>query len=66
MKVILVDDDKVISIILKKMLKKINGVEVLSCFTNSKEALDFINEYQMNIDGIFFDDYRRNISRNAN
>jgi two-component system LytT family response regulator len=55
MKVILVDDDKAMSIILKRMLKKINGVEVLSYFNNSEEALNFVNEYHMNIDLVFLD-----------
>ena len=55
MKIILVDDDKAILIILKRMLNKINGVEVLSCFNNSREALDFISEYHMDIDLAFLD-----------
>ncbi|QGQ97537.1 response regulator [Paenibacillus psychroresistens] len=44
MKVILVDDDPTMHLILRKMLVKIPEVQVAGAFTNTKSAADFLSE----------------------
>ena len=53
MKVILVDDDKGMILILKRILGKIPGVEIVNTFNNSVNVLEFIKDY--NIDMVFVD-----------
>ncbi|OAA87027.1 response regulator [Clostridium coskatii] len=53
MKVILVDDDKAMILILKRILNKIEGVEIVNTFDSSRDVLEFIKN--CNIDMIFLD-----------
>ena len=53
MKIVLVDDDKAMLLILKMILGKIKGIEIIKIFNNSRYVLEFIKEY--NIDIIFLD-----------
>lgn len=53
MKVIIVDDDKVIHFIFKKIISKISGVEIVNAFSNSNNVVEFIKDN--NIDMAFID-----------
>ena len=53
MKVILVDDDKAMLLILKRILGKIEGIEIVNTFNNARNVLEFIKDN--NIDMVFVD-----------
>ena len=53
MKIILVDDDKAMILILKRFLSKIPGVEIVNMFNDSRAVLEFIKDNH--IDMIFLD-----------
>lgn len=53
MRVILVDDDKAMILILKRILSKIQNIEIANTFNNSDKVLEFIEEN--NIDMVFLD-----------
>jgi Response regulator containing CheY-like receiver and SARP domains len=53
MKVILIDDDKAMLLILKRIFNKIQGVKVINTFNNSINVLEFVKEH--NIDMAFLD-----------
>lgn len=57
MKVIIVDDEPAMLLVLQRMLKKIDGVEVVGSFQRTDEALDFIqsNEVELAILDIIID-----------
>ena len=46
MKVVIVDDEKSMLIILKKMFSNIPEVEIIGSFTNSQDALEFIKVHK--------------------
>mgnify|MGYP001247243901 CR=1 FL=1 len=46
MKVILIDDEQAMHLILRKMLEKIPEVQVAGAFTNTKSAVAFLNEHK--------------------
>jgi len=49
MKVILVDDEKSMLLIMKKMILKVPGVEIVGAFQNSAEAYKYIKENRVDI-----------------
>lgn len=53
MKIVLVDDDKAMLLILKMILSKIEGIEIVKSFNNSRHVLEFIKD--SNIDIVFLD-----------
>lgn len=53
MKVILVDDEKAMHLIMKKMLAKIGEVEVMGAFLNTKAASSYLDDHE--VDLIFVD-----------
>lgn len=53
MRVIIIDDDKAMLLILKRIFNKIPGVEVINTFNSSSNVLEFVKEH--NIDMAFLD-----------
>lgn len=53
MKIVIVDDDKAMLLIINRILSKIEGIEIVKIFNNSRDALEFIKDY--NIDIAFLD-----------
>ena len=53
MNVIIVDDDKAMLLIMKKMLKKIEGIDIVNTFNDTRNVIGFIKEFK--IDMVFLD-----------
>lgn len=53
MKVIVVDDEKSMHIIMKRMLKKINSITLVGCFLDTRSAYTYISDHD--VDLIFID-----------
>ncbi|OBR93302.1 transcriptional regulatory protein YpdB [Clostridium ragsdalei P11] len=53
MRVIIIDDDKAMLLILKRIFNKIQGVEVINIFNSSSNVLEFLKEFS--IDMVFLD-----------
>ncbi|CAM4523676.1 response regulator [Paenibacillus xylanexedens] len=53
MKVILIDDEKAMHLIMKKMLAKIREVEVMGAFLDTKAASSYLDDHEVNL--IFVD-----------
>lgn len=49
MKVVLVDDEPAMLLAMKMLLSKIDGVELVGCFQNSSEVLDFIGDNDVDL-----------------
>jgi DNA-binding NarL/FixJ family response regulator len=49
MKVLIVDDEKAMHLILKRMLAKLDNVEVLGCFQETATAFSFLMDHQVDI-----------------
>ncbi|NQX61691.1 response regulator transcription factor [Paenibacillus qinlingensis] len=53
MKVILIDDEKAMHLIMKRMLAKMSDIEVVGCFLNAKEAYAYLTTHE--VDMVFVD-----------
>ncbi|MGO4498296.1 response regulator [Paenibacillus sp. 2RAB27] len=53
MKVILIDDEKAMHLIMKRMLAKMPDIEVMGCFSVAKEAYDYLTTHE--VDMVFVD-----------
>lgn len=53
MKVILIDDEKAMHLIMKKMLAKISDIKVMGAFLDTKTATSYLNDHE--VDLIFVD-----------
>jgi two-component system LytT family response regulator len=53
MKVVLIDDEKAMHLIMKRMLNKIAGIEVVGTFLNTTAAEDYLNNHDADI--VFMD-----------
>ncbi|MFC3747339.1 response regulator [Paenibacillus sp. GCM10012306] len=53
MKIVLIDDEKAMHLIMKRMLKKIGDVEVVGTFLNTAAAEDYLNDHDADI--VFMD-----------
>lgn len=53
MKVIIIDDEKAMHLIMKRMLAKMSDIEVVGCFSAAKEAYEYLITYE--VDMIFVD-----------
>jgi DNA-binding NarL/FixJ family response regulator len=49
LKVLIVDDEKAMHLILKRMLEKLDGVEVLGCFQETATAFSFLMDHQVDL-----------------
>jgi Response regulator containing CheY-like receiver and SARP domains len=49
MKVLVVDDEPAMLLAMKRLLSRIEGVELVGNFQNAAEALDFIREHEVNL-----------------
>jgi len=49
MKVIVVDDEKSMLLIMKKMISKIPDIEIVGCFQSAGEAYKFIKKNKVNM-----------------
>ncbi|WP_342433262.1 response regulator transcription factor [Neobacillus sp. FSL H8-0543] len=49
MKVIIVDDEKAMHLILTRMLAKLDGVEVMCCFQETATAFSFLTEHKVDL-----------------
>lgn len=52
-KVVVIDDEKAMHLIMKKLIAEINDVELVGCYHNAEQALQYIEQYE--IDLVFID-----------
>lgn len=49
MKVIIIDDEKAMHLVMKRMLEKIDQVEIVGCFQNTASAFSFFEEHHVDL-----------------